>query len=116
MPYSYSIVLISSAVGCFGDETLQALLLPASSQCFIQLNHRQQFILACLYDGKFRRESVSLVRQDFQIARDAAGVTHVGKTRGILRRLEQEFFLLPKFSGLPVRHQCVGYTAKGGLN
>jgi hypothetical protein len=35
---------------CFGNETLQALLLPASSQCFIQLNQRQQFILACLYN------------------------------------------------------------------
>jgi len=45
------------------------------SQSFLHLNQCRQFILVCLYDGKFRRESVSLVRQDFQIARDTASIT-----------------------------------------
>jgi hypothetical protein len=63
MPHSHSIVFVFFAKGALA-QTLRPLLLPASSQCFIQLNQRQQFVLACLYEGKFRRKRIGFVGQN----------------------------------------------------
>jgi hypothetical protein len=45
-------------------------------------------------------ECVGFVRQNFQIARDATRVAHVGKTRRVLGGSEKQFLLCAEFSGL----------------
>src|SRR5580658_1133730 len=92
------------------------LLLPASSQCLVQLNDGQQFIELCLHQREFRRKGVGFVGQDFQIPRDATVVPQVGKTRGVPGGSEKQFLLSAEFSRLAVSHQAVGNAAEGSLN
>src|SRR6267154_4363611 len=93
-----------------------ASLLPAASQCFIQLNQSQQLIELGLYNPKLGREGVGFVGQDFEIASDAPAIAQVREARGVLCGLEQEFFLRPEFSCLAMCDQGVGYAAEGALN
>src|SRR5712672_1601974 len=93
-----------------------ASLLPAASQCFIQLNQSQQLIELGLYSTELRGESVGFVGQDFEIASDAPAIAQVREACGILRGLEQEFFLRPEFSCLAICDQSVGNASEGALN
>src|SRR4029077_5238578 len=52
----------------------------------------------------------------FEIASDAPAIAQVREARGILRGLEEEFFLRPEFSCLAIGDQGVGYAAERALN
>jgi hypothetical protein len=69
-----------------------------------------------LYKAKLGREGVGFVGQDFEIASDAPAIAQVREARGILRGLEQEFFLRPEFSCLAICDQGVGYGAEEALS
>ena len=58
------------------------------------------------------REIIRLVGQDFQIARRAAAIAHIGKIRRALRRGRQQFLVLAKLAVFRVGNQRVRNLAE----
>ncbi len=66
-----------------------SLLLPATTQRFVQLNQCQQFIESSLNETQFRRKRVCFIRQNLEVSRDTAVVAQVRKAGSVLRGFEE---------------------------
>jgi hypothetical protein len=62
------------------------LLLPAATQCTIELYKRVQLVHLCLGQIELGRKIISLIGQNFQITRRAALVPYIGEMGRILGR------------------------------
>lgn len=66
------------------DAAISGLLLPATAQCPVKLNHRQQFVPSGLGYSQFGVEQVAVSIQGVEKSIYSATVPHIGQARSIL--------------------------------
>src|SRR5262249_16806566 len=82
----------------------------------IELHQSLELVSARLSQTEFGGEIVGLVRQHFQIAREAGAVADIGKVRRALSRRGQAILLLAELLVLAISHQRIRDLAKCSLD
>lgn len=90
--------------------------MPATSQCLIQLNQRQQLVEPGLDKRHFWPEGIGLDGQGLQITGGAAVVSQVGKVRSVRGGLGEQCLLGAQFPRLALGDQRFRDAAEGALN
>src|SRR5262245_17832030 len=90
-------------------------LSPSAAKGAIELNDAEQFVAPRLGETQFRVKKLLLVVEHFEVAGNAAFITHIGNGRRVAIRLRPLFLSPSKFTCALVRDQAVRHFAECAL-
>lgn len=83
------------------------LLLPASTECLVELDQRDQLIALSLSESELCGKRIRVVGKHLEVVRGACFEPHFGQSSCILRGLEQLLLLNPELAVFAVCNQGI---------